>query len=107
MINLDSMKFVPSLAVFMFFAITCDAASECRDADGNVIEQAKCAKVEDDTTAKDPALPEEVLADVKELEVKMRYFKAIGFHKQSKQKRDEIEAIYKEHSLPLPDEYRN
>jgi hypothetical protein len=53
-----------------------------------------------------PALPEEAMAQVKELDVKVRYFKAIGFHTQSKEKRDEIEAIYEEYGVPLPDEYK-
>jgi hypothetical protein len=51
-------------------------------------------------------LPEDAMAQVKELDVEVRYFKAIGFHKQSKEKRDEIAAIYKKHGVPLPDEYK-
>ncbi|HUU72588.1 MAG TPA: hypothetical protein VMW70_08170 [Burkholderiales bacterium] len=53
-----------------------------------------------------PALPEEATAQVKELDVKVRYFKAIGFHTQSKEARDEIAAIYETHGVPLPDEYK-
>jgi len=53
-----------------------------------------------------PVLPEEAMAQVKELDVKVRYFKAIGFHKQSKEKRDEIAAIYEQYGVPLPDEYK-
>jgi hypothetical protein len=53
-----------------------------------------------------PALPEEAMAQVKELDVKVRYFKAIGFHKQSKEKRDEIAVIYEQYGVPLPDEYK-
>ena len=53
-----------------------------------------------------PVLPEEAAAQVKELDVKVRYFKAIGFHKQSKEKRDEIAAIYEQYGVPLPDEYK-
>ena len=49
---------------------------------------------------------EEAMAQVKELDVKVRYFKAIGFHKQSKEKRDEIAAIYEQYGVPLPDEYK-
>jgi hypothetical protein len=100
------MKFITSLLVLFFFASTYSAASECRDADGKIIEQAGCANGADDSADKGSGFPEEALAQVKELEVEMRYFKAIGFHAQSKQKRDEIEAIYKEHGLPLPDEYQ-
>ena len=39
-------------------------------------------------------------------DVKVRDFKAIGFHKQSKEKRDEIAAIYEQYGVPLPDEYK-
>jgi hypothetical protein len=46
------------------------------------------------------------MAQVKDLDVKVRYFKAIGFHKQSKEKRDEIAAIYEQYGVPLPDEYK-
>jgi len=53
-----------------------------------------------------PVLPKEAAAQVKELDVKVRYFKAIGFHKQSKEKRDEIAAIYEQYGVPLPDEYK-
>lgn len=53
-----------------------------------------------------PALPDDAMAQVKELDVKVRYFKAIGFHKQSKEKRDEIAAIYEQYGVPLPDEYK-
>ena len=58
------------------------------------------------SSADAPALPEEAVAQVKELDVKVRYFKAIGFHKQSKEKRDEIAAIYEQYGVPLPDEYK-
>lgn len=61
---------------------------------------------ENDGGAATAALPEEAMAQVKELDVKVRYFKAIGFHKQSKEKRDEIAAIYEQYGVPLPDEYK-
>jgi hypothetical protein len=35
----------------------------------------------------------------------MRYFKAIGFHEQSGEARDQIVEIYAEHGVPVPDEY--
>ena len=53
-----------------------------------------------------PVLPADAAAQVNELKSKMRYFKAIGFHKQSKEKRDEIIAIYDQHGVPVPDEYK-
>jgi len=58
------------------------------------------------SSADGAALPPEVMAQVKDLDVKVRYFKAIGFHKQSKEKRDEIAAIYEQYGVPLPDEYK-
>lgn len=51
-------------------------------------------------------LPADAIAQVNELKSKMRYFKAIGFHKQSKEKRDEIVAIYEKHGVLVPDEYK-
>lgn len=79
------------------------AASECRDADGNVVDQAQCV---DSSTATSATLPDDAMAQVNELKAKMRYFTAIGFHKQSKEQRDAIAAIYEEHGVPLPAEYR-
>ena len=81
------------------------ADNGCRDADGNVVEQAQCAD-DGNGAANASALPEEAMAEVNELNVKFRYFKAIGFHKQSKEKRDEIAAIYEKYGVPLPDEYK-
>ncbi|UCH49961.1 MAG: hypothetical protein JSU95_09515 [Betaproteobacteria bacterium] len=79
------------------------AAGECRDADGNVINQTQCPS---DPATGATELPEDALAQVKELKAKMRYFTAIGFHKQSKEQRDAIAAIYAEYGVPLPDEYK-
>ena len=104
--NMKSMKLViPLFAIFLVVS-PCLADSECRDADGNSVEQTQCADGADASTANAPGLPEEALAQVHELNVRLRYFKAIGFHKQSNQKRDEIEAIYDEYGVPLPDEYK-
>lgn len=104
--NTNSTKLITSLLAFFFLVPTCQADSECRDADGNIIKQAQCADGAGDSNANASGLPEDALAQVNELKVKMRYFKAIGFHSQSKQKRDEIEAIYKQYGVPLPDEYK-
>jgi hypothetical protein len=103
---MKSMKLVASLFAFFLVASTCQADSECRDADRNTVEQAQCANGIDKSTGNASALPDEALAQVNELTAKMRYFTAIGFHTHSKEKRDEIEAIYKQHGVPLPDEYR-
>ena len=82
------------------------AAGECRDADGNVIDQAQCTSGTNESSSEASGLPQEAMAQVNELNTKMRYFKAIGFHKQSKEKRDEIAAIYEKYNVPLPDEYK-
>ncbi len=104
--NMKSMKLaIPLFAIFLVVS-TCLADSECRDADGNSVEQAQCADGADAATASVPGLPEEALAQVNDLNVKLRFFKAIGFHTHSKEKRDEIEAIYDEYGVPLPDEYK-
>ncbi|UCD69946.1 MAG: hypothetical protein JSW48_07875 [Betaproteobacteria bacterium] len=80
------------------------AASECRDADGNVVDETQCAG---EPPPGANQLPEDALAQVKELKAKMRYFTAIGFHKQSKEQRDAIVAIYAEYGVALPDEYKD
>ena len=80
------------------------AASECRDADGNIVDQSQCASEAGSGAGQ---LPEDALAQVKELKAKMRYFTAIGFHKQSKEQRDAIAAIYSEHGVALPEEYKD
>jgi hypothetical protein len=103
---MKSMKLVTSLFAFFLVASPCQADSDCRDADGNTIEQAQCANGADKSTGNASGLPEEALAQVNDLNAKMRYFKAIGFHTHSKEKRDEIEAIYDEYGVPLPDEYK-
>ena len=59
-----------------------------------------------DTAAKASSLPKEAQEQVDELKVKMRYFKAIGFHKQSGEARDQIVEIYKQNGVPVPDEYK-
>jgi hypothetical protein len=100
------MKLASSLLALFLVAFTCHADNECRDADGNIVEQAQCADDAYASAASTSGLPEDALAQVNELKVKMRYFKAIGFHQKSEQKREEIEAIYAGHGVPLPDEYK-
>jgi hypothetical protein len=100
------MKLVTTLFVFFLVASSAWAQSECRDEDGNSVAQAECADGVNASAASASELPEDALAQVNELNVKLRYFKAIGFHKQSNEKRDEIEAIYDEYGVPLPDEYK-
>lgn len=100
------MKLLTLLLAAMLLSFTSYAASDCRNSEGEFIEQAECANLTSDATVKASDLPDEALVQVNELNVKMRYFKAIGFHAQSKQKRDEIAAIYNEHGVPLPDEYK-
>ena len=96
---------IPLFSVFLVVS-TCLADSECRDADGNSVDQAQCADGADASTANGTGLPADALAQVNDLNVKLRYFKAIGFHEKSNQKRDEIEAIYDKYGVPLPDEYK-
>ena len=96
---------IPLFSIFLVVS-TCLADSECRDADGNSVDQAQCADGAHASTANGPGLPADALAQVNELNVKLRYFKAIGFHEKSNQKRDEIEAIYDKYGVPLPDEYK-
>jgi hypothetical protein len=41
-----------------------------------------------------------------DLNVEAWFLKAIGFHKQSRERRCEIARIYGEHGMPLPDEQK-
>ena len=79
------------------------AAAECRDADGNVVDETQCAS---ESSAGAGELPEEAAARVYDLNVEARFFTATGFHKQSKERRDEIARIYDEYGVPVPDEYK-
>ena len=97
------MKKSAFLVSAILLASNCLVAAESRDAPGNVVE----APQNDSSSATGAAeLPGDALAEVNELRVKMRYFKAIGFHAQSKEQRDAIAAIYEEHGVPLPDEFK-
>lgn len=100
------MKHLTFLVFVILFSTTCHAAGECRDPDGNVVDQVQCGNDGNMATSSGAYLPDEAIARVNELNTKMRYFKAIGFHKQSEEKRDEIAAIYQEYNVPLPDEYK-
>ncbi|UCH49962.1 MAG: hypothetical protein JSU95_09520 [Betaproteobacteria bacterium] len=94
----------PAFFVLAFLlGCQCFAAEDCRDTNGNVVEQSQCAS---ETGAGGRELPEEAAARVYDLNVEARFFTAIGFHKQSRERRDEIARIYDEHGLPLPDEYK-
>ena len=79
------------------------AASECRGADGNIVDQTQCAS---ELAVGENRLPDDAIAEVNELKAKMRYFTAIGFHKHSQEQRDAIAAIYREHGVALPDEFK-
>lgn len=101
------MKSVAVLLLALLFATISHAEQNCRDADGKVIESTKCTEVANSETATTtPSLPAEAMAEVKDLNARMRYFMAIGFHKHSKQKRKEIVAIYEKHEVPLPVEFQ-
>ena len=102
------MRFTMKKSVLLVSAVllvsNCLAAAESQDTPGNVVETAQA----DSSSASGAAeLPGDVLAEVNELKVKMRYFKAIGFHAKSKEQRDAIAAIYREHGVPLPDEFKD
>jgi len=100
-------KFLTSVLVCIFFAPLCHAADECPDANGDAVKQAQCADAANSGSSTGSGLPEDALAEVKELDARMRFFTSIGFHKQSKERRDAIVAIYKEHGVPVPEKYRD
>ena len=100
------MKIVAVLFSGMLLVSVSNAGTGCGDADNASADQVKCAGDAVDTAAKASSLPKEAQEQVDELKVKMRYFKAIGFHKQSGEARDQIVEIYKQNGVPVPDEYK-
>ena len=88
-------------AVLLFSSAV--AVAKCRGADGNVVDEMQCAR---ESSAGAGELPEAAAARVYDLNVEARFFTAIGFHKQSRERRDAIARIYEEHGVPLPDEYK-
>ena len=96
-----SIKILSILLSCAFVVSVCFAEDECRDASGNSVQ---CS---DAKTGSSASLPKDAQAEVDELKVKMRYFKAIGFHDKSGEARDKIVAIYEQYGVPLPDEYKD
>jgi hypothetical protein len=107
MMSIYPVKFVTSLLVLVCFAPLGYAASECPDVNGDAVKPAQCANASNGATSTGSGLPEDALAEVKELDARMRFFTSIGFHKQSKERRDAIVAIYREHGVPVPEQYRD
>ena len=99
------MKLITPLLAFFLVVSTCLADSQCRDENGNVADQSACEN-SSAAEANASALPEDVLAVLTDLDAKMRFFTAVGFHDKSKEMRDEITAIYADHGVPLPDKYK-
>lgn len=85
----------------VLFLSVCFAQTDCGDSAG--ARQAQCANAAEEGAS---SLPKEAQDQVDELKVKMRYFKAIGFHKQSGEARDQIVKIYEQNGMPVPDEYK-
>ena len=99
------MKCLVLLALVMLLPSVGYAATECHDENGNTVDQSACE--DSSASAADAsALPEDVLAVVTDLDAKMRFFTAVGFHDKSKEKRDEITAIYADHGVALPEKYK-
>lgn len=90
--------------VFSGFLLSpaCYADSGCDDTADASVDQMQCADKANDDSA---GLPKDAQIQVNDLTAKMRYFKAIGFHEQSAEARDQIVEIYAEHGVPVPDGY--
>ncbi|MEM7251587.1 MAG: hypothetical protein AAF493_09215 [Pseudomonadota bacterium] len=54
------------------------------------------------TPTTDRTLPADAKAEVKELEVHMRFFIATGFHKNAEENRVKIVKIYEKHGVSVP-----
>ena len=87
----------------MLFLSVSFAQSDCSDNAGGDAAQVQCANAAENGAS---SLPKEAQDQVDELKVKMRYFKAIGFHKQSGEARDKIVEIYEQNGVPVPEEYK-
>jgi hypothetical protein len=87
----------------MLVVLVCNAGTDCDETGAAGAGQVPCANAAEDGAA---SLPKEAQDQVDELKVKMRYFKAIGFHKQSGEARDQIVEIYEHNGVPVPDEYK-
>ena len=99
------MKYLVLLALVMLLPSVGYAAGECHDENGNTVDQSACENTSA-SAANTSALPEDVMAVVTDLDAKMRFFTAVGFHDRSKEKRDEITAIYADHGVALPEKYK-
>ena len=97
------MKTSLSIVLMLVVMSVAYAAGDCNSTAGNTTEQSKCDKVESVVSG----LPEDALAEVKELDVKMRFFMSIGMQKRSRERRDAIMAIYEKHGVEVPDKYQN
>ena len=80
------------------------AADECRDTNGNSVERARCAEV---VAAGTGELPKDAAEEVYNLDVEMRFYTSIGFHKQSSERRAAIVRIYEQHGVALPEQYKD
>lgn len=100
------MKTFAVLLPGMLVVSVCYAGTGCDDAGNAGADQVQCTDETVGSAAQASSLPKEAQEQVSELAVKMRYFKAIGFHKQSGEARDQIVEIYEQHGLPVPDEYK-
>jgi len=98
------MRRLKSILTILLASIFVFSASYAEDGCSNANSNA--AQCSDAKTAGSTSLPKEAQAEVDELKVKMRYFKAIGFHSQSGEARDKIAAIYEQYGVPLPDEFK-
>jgi hypothetical protein len=98
-----SMRYLVPFVLATLCTVTAHANDECRDAAADVVEREQCVT---GSSVDDRTLPADAMVQVNDLKAQMRYFTAIGFHKQSKEKRDEIAAIYAQHGVLLPDEFR-
>jgi len=98
------MRRLKSILTILLASIFVFSASYAEDGCSNA--ESDAAQCSDAKTAGSASLPQEAQAEVDELKVKMRYFKAIGFHSQSGEARDKIAAIYEQYGVPLPDEFK-
>lgn len=76
----------------------------CAQGNDTSSEDAPCADKNVDSASQ---LPKPAQSEVKALHARMRYFTAIGFHDKSKEKRNAIAAIYREHGIDVPKEFQD
>lgn len=101
-----AVQLAPNGSPFIAVGVAAQPCDSTTDSTCNDDADNENAKNEKNVTTPQTELPAEALATVHDLDVKLRYFKAIGFLNKSDAQRESIVAIYEEHGLAVPQKYK-